>query len=244
VLAVLLATAGAVMSIKYFDNSFSNDHQRIGLAFYIIMWLQALIGIFRPHRGSKGRSIWFVFHWLVGISVSLLGVINIYTGLQAYHDRTSKNVRVWTIIFTLQISLILFFYILQEKWNYIQKQGAVLGNKPVQPTDQEMSPSVVEATTTRLDLIGQGRAIPKSRQDVINLKKAEFLKTPAKMQNEEGQNMDLYIPRKCSATNRLITSKDNAPVQINIGHVDARGIYAGPFSTFALCGFIRAQGDG
>ncbi|KAL0328335.1 UNVERIFIED_CONTAM: cytochrome domain-containing protein [Sesamum calycinum] len=96
------------------------------------------------HRGSKGRSIWFVLHWLVGISVSLLGVINIYTGLQAYHHRTSKNVRVWTIIFTLQISLILLFYILQEKWNYIQKQGAVLGNKPVQPTDQEMSPSCPE----------------------------------------------------------------------------------------------------
>ncbi|KAL0378193.1 UNVERIFIED_CONTAM: 40S ribosomal protein S21 [Sesamum radiatum] len=70
-----------------------------------------------------------------------------------------------------------------------------------------------------------------------------LLKTPAKMQNEEGQNMDLYIPRKCSATNRLITSKDHASVQINIGHVDERGIYTGAFSTFALCGFIRAQGD-
>ncbi|KAL0316691.1 UNVERIFIED_CONTAM: 40S ribosomal protein S21-2 [Sesamum radiatum] len=61
------------------------------------------------------------------------------------------------------------------------------------------------------------------------------------MQNEEGQNMDLYIPRKCSATNRLITSKDHASVQINIGHLDERGIYTGAFSTFALCGFIRAQ---
>ncbi|KAL4583115.1 hypothetical protein LXL04_007679 [Taraxacum kok-saghyz] len=41
----------------------------------------------------------------------------------------------------------------------------------------------------------------------------------ANMQNEEGQksqNMDLYIPRKCSATNRLITSKDHASVKINI----------------------------
>ncbi|KAM7272925.1 hypothetical protein ACFE04_027589 [Oxalis oulophora] len=64
------------------------------------------------------------------------------------------------------------------------------------------------------------------------------------MQNEEGQNMDLYIPRKCSATNRLITSKDHASVQINVGHVDENGIYTGQFSTFALCGFIRAQGDG
>nr|KAJ0188068.1 hypothetical protein LSAT_V11C900491110 [Lactuca sativa] len=65
----------------------------------------------------------------------------------------------------------------------------------------------------------------------------------AKMQNEEGQNMDLYIPRKCSATNRLITSKDHASVQINVGHLDESGRYTGQFSTFALCGFVRAQGD-
>ncbi|KAL8489396.1 hypothetical protein ACS0TY_025339 [Phlomoides rotata] len=37
------------------------------------------------------------------------------------------------------------------------------------------------------------------------------------------QNMDLYIPRKFSATNRLITSKDHASVQIY------------------FCSFIRAQ---
>ncbi|KAG2398450.1 40S ribosomal protein [Vigna angularis] len=61
------------------------------------------------------------------------------------------------------------------------------------------------------------------------------------MQNEEGQITELYIPRKCSATNRLITAKDHASVQINIGHVDENGIYNGQFSTFALCGFIRAQ---
>lgn len=64
---------------------------------------------------------------------------------------------------------------------------------------------------------------------------------PAKMQNDEGQNMDLYIPRKCSATNRLITSKDHASVQLNVGHLDDRGVYTGSFTTFALCGFIRAQ---
>ncbi|PPD91831.1 hypothetical protein GOBAR_DD11238 [Gossypium barbadense] len=58
------------------------------------------------------------------------------------------------------------------------------------------------------------------------------------MQNEEGQNMDLYIPRKW-----LITSKDHASVQINVGHLDELGRYTGTFSTFALCGFVRAQGD-
>ncbi|KAK4768373.1 hypothetical protein SAY87_003514 [Trapa incisa] len=67
-------------------------------------------------------------------------------------------------------------------------------------------------------------------------------RTPSsKMQNEEGQNMDLYIPRKCSATNRLITSKDHASVQINVGHLGSDGIYTNQFTTFALCGYIRAQ---
>uniref|UniRef100_A0A8R7PAK9 Small ribosomal subunit protein eS21 n=4 Tax=Triticinae TaxID=1648030 RepID=A0A8R7PAK9_TRIUA len=63
------------------------------------------------------------------------------------------------------------------------------------------------------------------------------------MQNEVGDMVDLYVPRKCSATNRIITAKDHASVQINIGHVDANGLYNGSFTTFALSGFVRAQGD-
>jgi hypothetical protein len=44
-----------------------------------------------------------------------------------------------------------------------------------------------------------------------------------------------------SSTNRLITSKDHASVQLNVGHLDANGIYTGQFTTFALCGNVRAQ---
>ena len=46
---------------------------------------------------------------------------------------------------------------------------------------------------------------------------------------------------RSSATNRLITSKDHASVQLNVGHLDQNGVYTGHFSTFALCGYIRAQ---
>jgi len=63
------------------------------------------------------------------------------------------------------------------------------------------------------------------------------------MQNEEGVKVDLYIPRKCSATNRLITAKDHAAIQINIAHVDNHGIYRGEYSTFVFCGFIREEGS-
>jgi len=66
---------------------------------------------------------------------------------------------------------------------------------------------------------------------------------PAGTHNSEGINIDLYIPRKCSATNRLIEAKDKASMQINIGHVNADGVYTGEFTTMALCGFIRGMGE-
>lgn len=90
-------------------------------------------------RGSKARSVWFVAHWLLGTAASLLGVINIYTGLQAFSKKTSRSVRIWIILFTVEISLIILFYLFQEKGEYIQKQGVILGDDPIQPTRKEIS---------------------------------------------------------------------------------------------------------
>jgi len=61
------------------------------------------------------------------------------------------------------------------------------------------------------------------------------------MINDEGNTVDLYIPRKCAWTNKLIEAKDHASVQINIGHLDENGVYKGTFDTFAMIGKIRAQ---
>merc|ERR1712039_902689 len=65
----------------------------------------------------------------------------------------------------------------------------------------------------------------------------------AKMLNADGKVVDLYIPRKCSATNMLITAKDHSSVQINIGKLDETGRYSGDYNTFAFCGFIREKGE-
>lgn len=245
IIAVLLATVAAVLSLKYLDNSLNNLHQRVGLALYGGIWLQALIGILRPHRyifilktqklwicsglllflifmrefyqkvildsrknyfnetkyfqkiiqtqvekqfltiksqvkrdllghvlqtktlenvfeiekkqfvcrERKGRNIWNIFHWLLGIGVSFHGVINIYTGLQAYHEKTSKSARIWTIIFIAQICLTIFLYLLQEKRYYIQNQGVIL---VVQPTDQELSPRNKQRETPPQNCRGLG----------------------------------------------------------------------------------------
>lgn len=63
------------------------------------------------------------------------------------------------------------------------------------------------------------------------------------MQNEAGELVDMYTPRKCSVTNRVISAKDHASVQINIGEIDETGRFTGNFKTYALCGILRGQAD-
>ncbi|XP_031391717.1 cytochrome b561 domain-containing protein At4g18260 isoform X2 [Punica granatum] len=129
VVAVLVATAGAILSIKTFENSFNNYHQRIGLALYVAIWIQAIIGLSRPHRGTKKRTTWYFAHWILGTTISLLGIINIYSGIMAYHDKTSKRTWLWTVLFTAQVVLIAFLYLIIDKWDYLWKQGRPRSNR-------------------------------------------------------------------------------------------------------------------
>mmetsp|Transcript_26014 Transcript_26014/g.36688 ORF Transcript_26014/g.36688 Transcript_26014/m.36688 type:complete len:88 (+) Transcript_26014:137-400(+) len=65
------------------------------------------------------------------------------------------------------------------------------------------------------------------------------------MQNDEGDNVDLYVPRKCSWTHRLVTAKDHASVQINVANVDpVTGIATGESTAYALTGYIRNKSEG
>ncbi|KAK8639323.1 hypothetical protein V6N13_137710 [Hibiscus sabdariffa] len=134
-----VSQARAVMSIKNFNNAFDNHHQRLGVALYGIIWLQALTGVLRPWRECKGRSAWFFAHCLLGTAVCILGVISIYTGLGAYHEKTSRSTKLWAIAFTAEISVIVFIYLFQDKWVHIQKQGVILGHEPVRPAEEHIS---------------------------------------------------------------------------------------------------------
>ncbi|KAI8871895.1 ribosomal protein S21e [Ramicandelaber brevisporus] len=59
----------------------------------------------------------------------------------------------------------------------------------------------------------------------------------------DATNLDLYIPRKCSVTGRLIKPKDHASVQINVAEVDDKGVMTGAFHTYAVSGFVRQKGE-
>ena len=65
------------------------------------------------------------------------------------------------------------------------------------------------------------------------------------MQNENGENVDLYVPRKCSYTNRLIAAKDHASVQINVANVDpVTGVMTNESTPYVLTGYIRFKSEG
>ncbi|KAF3916037.1 hypothetical protein ABW21_db0200596 [Orbilia brochopaga] len=64
------------------------------------------------------------------------------------------------------------------------------------------------------------------------------------MENDKGELVDLYVPRKCAATNRIIKAKDHASVQISIAKVDENGRYIpGEYITYPLCGYVRSRGE-
>merc|ERR1712112_367021 len=63
-------------------------------------------------------------------------------------------------------------------------------------------------------------------------------------ENDAGEFVDLFLPRKCSASNRIIASKDHASIQINIAEVDeTTGRMTGANKTYAICGAIRRMGE-
>ena len=65
------------------------------------------------------------------------------------------------------------------------------------------------------------------------------------MQNEQGQSVEMYIPRKCSYTQRILTAKDHGSVQINVANIDpVTGRYTGEDSTYAITGYVRNRSEG
>lgn len=62
--------------------------------------------------------------------------------------------------------------------------------------------------------------------------------------NLDNKLTDLYLPRKCDYTDKLITPKDNASIQLNICDLNEDGtINLGKSSVVTICGFVRSVGE-
>merc|ERR1712168_305023 len=68
-------------------------------------------------------------------------------------------------------------------------------------------------------------------------------KISAIMQNNDGEIVDLYIPRKCSSSGAIIGAKDHASVQIAIVDVDESGRALTTNKMYTICGEIGRMGE-
>merc|ERR1712048_639611 len=61
------------------------------------------------------------------------------------------------------------------------------------------------------------------------------------MRNVQGDGVDLYVPRKCSATSRILHPRDRSSIQLNLPKVDANGrVVPDEFEdSVAISGYIR-----
>ena len=65
------------------------------------------------------------------------------------------------------------------------------------------------------------------------------------MQNDKGEYVDLYIPRKCHATNRILDAKDTASVQVtlNTDGLNLENKKEEKNLTMVISGFVRTKGN-
>ncbi|CAI9174431.1 unnamed protein product [Rangifer tarandus platyrhynchus] len=63
-------------------------------------------------------------------------------------------------------------------------------------------------------------------------------------QNDAGEFVDVYVQRKCSASNRIIGAKDHTSIQMNMAEADkVTGRFNGQFKTYTICGAIRRMSE-
>ncbi|KAI6182423.1 40S ribosomal protein S21 [Aphelenchoides bicaudatus] len=65
------------------------------------------------------------------------------------------------------------------------------------------------------------------------------------MENDQHKVVDLYVPRKCSSSSRIISAKDHGSIQIDFVDVDPKTGRAIPnkVTRYAICGALRAMGE-
>nr|XP_059883692.1 small ribosomal subunit protein eS21-like [Delphinus delphis] len=63
------------------------------------------------------------------------------------------------------------------------------------------------------------------------------------MQKDTGEFVDLYLQRKCSASNCIIGAKDQASIQVNVAEVDkVTSRFNSQFKTYTICVGIHRVG--
>ena len=120
---LLLALAGGGLAIANFGAAgLAHTHGRLGLALLIAPFLTALLGIFRPDLGASWRrGLWYIAHWTLGTSTVVLAFLNIFIGMHVFELITATSLFRLNVAFSVQLALMAFIYLAQDRWAYMRQ---------------------------------------------------------------------------------------------------------------------------
>merc|ERR1711951_41750 len=92
--------------------------------------------------------------------------------------------------------------------------------------------------------MGKREILEKRRNKMSLINREQTIGKMTGVSNNRGQNIEKYMPRKCSATSRILGPDDRSSVQITIPSVNPQGqVVAGSNETIvAISGYIRTKG--
>lgn len=148
-LGLMSAIAGGALVLARFGTSgLAHPHGRLGVALLIAPFLTALLGIFRPNLGASWRrGLWFAAHWTLGTSTVVLAFIEIFIGMHIYELITSKSLFRLNVGFAVQIAVMAFVYLAQDRWAYMQQVQWSLPTTSGTPSPASKQGEAAAATT-------------------------------------------------------------------------------------------------
>jgi hypothetical protein len=98
-IGLLLTTVGMIIAWTKFEDELPDKHKRheiLGVLVLILAWLQPINAFLRPHAPvaalsgvttkTKKRLIWEIAHRLIGLTVLIIAVVNVFFGFAVAKD--------------------------------------------------------------------------------------------------------------------------------------------------------------
>lgn len=109
-----------------------SDHRNIGISLFVLATLQMSAFFLRPKKDHKYRKYWNVYHHSVGYSILILGIINVFKGINMLNpDHKWKSAYVGVIAMVGAIAVVLEAF----TWVVVLKRKS--SNQSTKPFDTE-----------------------------------------------------------------------------------------------------------
>jgi Eukaryotic cytochrome b561 len=136
-LGLIMGFIGLGLIFKFADDKYAGNpeystwniqypkHRNIGISVMALGLAQATALVFRPHKGTKLRTIWHVWHALVGLAAISLAIANVYIGM--YQVKVANTANWARVLYSVALGLIAALGLGREGFRLLRRKKAKEG---------------------------------------------------------------------------------------------------------------------